>query len=50
MEIQKQSGANTVSVAAEIRDEVDRINAARNDLELTVVSDQSTFIRDSMNA
>ena len=50
MEIQKQSGANTVSVAADIRDEVDRINAARNDLELTVVSDQSTFIRDSMNA
>ncbi|MEJ2503992.1 MAG: efflux RND transporter permease subunit, partial [Gemmatimonadota bacterium] len=50
MEIQKQSGANTVSVAADIREEVERINRDRSDLELTVVSDQSTFIRDSMDA
>jgi HAE1 family hydrophobic/amphiphilic exporter-1 len=50
MEIQKQSGANTVSVAADIREEVDRVNRDRDDLELTVVSDQSTFIRDSMDS
>jgi HAE1 family hydrophobic/amphiphilic exporter-1 len=50
MEIQKQSGANTVAVAEEIRAEVGRINADRDDLTLTVVSDQSTFIRQSMDA
>jgi HAE1 family hydrophobic/amphiphilic exporter-1 len=49
MEIQKQSGANTVSVAEQIREEVDRINATRSDVELTVVSDQSQFIRKSIN-
>jgi HAE1 family hydrophobic/amphiphilic exporter-1 len=50
MEIQKQSGANTVSVAADIREEVERINRDRGDLSLMVVSDQSLFIRDSMDA
>ena len=50
MEIQKQSGANTVSVAEKVREEVARINASRNDLNLSVVSDQSTFIRESMDA
>ncbi|PEN13771.1 acriflavin resistance protein [Longibacter salinarum] len=49
MEIQKQSGANTVSVAQEIREEVDRVNATRSDINLTVVSDQSEFIRKSIN-
>ena len=49
LEIQKQSGANTVTVAQQIREEVDRINAGRNDVELTVVSDQSEFIRKSIN-
>ncbi|MEM6647022.1 MAG: efflux RND transporter permease subunit, partial [Bacteroidota bacterium] len=46
--IQKQSGANTVSVADDIQREVDRINAERNDLVLRVTSDQSTFIRQSI--
>ncbi|MGB5304588.1 MAG: efflux RND transporter permease subunit, partial [Gemmatimonadota bacterium] len=50
MGIQKQSGANTVAVAREIRDEVDRINEDRSDLELTVTSDQSIFIRQSMSS
>ena len=50
MGIQKQSGANTVAVAQDIRDEVDRINADRSDLELTVTSDQSIFIRQSMSS
>jgi len=48
--IQKQSGANTVAVADAIRREVDRINADRSDVELTVISDQSEFIRQSMSA
>jgi HAE1 family hydrophobic/amphiphilic exporter-1 len=49
MEIQKQSGANTVAVASRIREEVGRINAARDDLEITIDSDQSTFIRQSIS-
>ncbi|MFO7589039.1 MAG: efflux RND transporter permease subunit [Gemmatimonadota bacterium] len=48
--IQKQSGANTVAVAGAIRAEADRINEDRSDLALTVVSDQSEFIRQSMSA
>jgi len=49
LEIQKQSGANTVSVAERVRQEVDRINESRSDVRLTVVSDQSEFIRKSIN-
>ena len=48
--IQKQSGANTVAVAAAIRREVERINAERADLHLTVVSDQSQFIQQSIDS
>jgi HAE1 family hydrophobic/amphiphilic exporter-1 len=46
--IQKQSGSNTVEVADAIRAEVERINAERDDLHLTVFADQSQFIRDSI--
>ena len=46
--IQKQSGANTVSVAAAIRREAERINAERDDLHLTVVADQSQFIEQAI--
>ena len=49
LEIQKQSGANTVSVAERVRQEVERVNASRSDVRLTVVSDQSEFIRKSIN-
>ncbi len=49
LDIQKQSGANTVTVADNIRAEVERINQARSDVRLTVVSDQSDFIRKSIN-
>jgi HAE1 family hydrophobic/amphiphilic exporter-1 len=49
LDIQKQSGANTVAVADRIRQEVDAINADRADLRLTVDSDQSTFIRQSID-
>jgi len=46
--IQKQSGANTVAVAAAIRDEVARVNASRDDVRLTIVADQSEFIEQSI--
>ncbi|MCG8461621.1 MAG: efflux RND transporter permease subunit, partial [Holophagales bacterium] len=46
--IQKQSGANTVEVAAGIREEVERINAERQDLRLTIFADQSELIRQSI--
>jgi len=48
LSIQKQSGANTVDVARQIRQEVERINADRDDLHLTVVTDQSEFIERSI--
>jgi HAE1 family hydrophobic/amphiphilic exporter-1 len=48
LDIQKQSGANTVTVAERIREEVDQINAMRDDITLAVERDQSVFIRDSM--
>ncbi len=50
LSVQKQSGANTVSVADAIRAEVERVNLERGDLRLEIISDQSTFIRQSMNA
>jgi hydrophobic/amphiphilic exporter-1 (mainly G- bacteria), HAE1 family len=49
LSIQKQSGANTVSVADRILEETARINADREDLHLSVDSDQSTFIRQSIS-
>lgn len=47
--VRKQTGANTVAVAEAVRDEIDRINAERDDVELFVTTDQSQFIRASMN-
>ncbi|MDR8393708.1 efflux RND transporter permease subunit [Aliifodinibius sp. S!AR15-10] len=47
--IRKQTGANTVAVAEEIREEVDRINNERSDLNLFVTIDQSEFIQNSIN-
>jgi len=49
LEIQKQSGANTVTVAQRIREEAALINQERSDLNLSIDSDQSTFIRQSMD-
>ena len=49
MQIQKQSGANTVAVADQIRAEVNRLNASRSDIALTIVSDQSQFISTSID-
>jgi HAE1 family hydrophobic/amphiphilic exporter-1 len=50
MEIQKQSGANTVQVADRIRQRVETVNADREDMALTVINDQSVFIRGSINS
>lgn len=46
--IQKQSGANTVAVAEQLRKEIQKINDERDDLHLTIFADQSDFIRDSI--
>ncbi|HXE80347.1 MAG TPA: efflux RND transporter permease subunit [Vicinamibacterales bacterium] len=50
LSIQKQSGANTVEVADRILEEVARINQERPDLNITIDSDQSTFIRQSIDS
>ncbi|MFN1834551.1 efflux RND transporter permease subunit [Balneola sp. MJW-20] len=47
--IRKQTGANTVAVAEDIRKEVDLINAERTDLNLFVTTDQSEFIQNSID-
>ena len=47
--IRKQTGANTVAVAEDIRREVELINSERNDLDLFVTTDQSTFIQSSID-
>src|SRR5690606_17073673 len=48
--IRKQTGANTVAVAEAVRAELTRINSFRDDLELQVISDQSTFIQSSIDS
>ncbi|MBO6585946.1 MAG: efflux RND transporter permease subunit [Gracilimonas sp.] len=47
--IRKQTGANTVAVAENIRNEVEKINSERNDLNLFVTTDQSEFIQSSID-
>jgi HAE1 family hydrophobic/amphiphilic exporter-1 len=47
--IRKQSGANTVSVAANVRDVMAQIDAERDDITMMVVIDQSEFIQDSID-
>ncbi len=49
MMVRKQTGANTVSVAEEVKQEVERVNLERSDLRLTVISDQSEFIQQSID-
>jgi hydrophobic/amphiphilic exporter-1 (mainly G- bacteria), HAE1 family len=48
--VQKQSGSNTVAVSDRVREEAERINAERDDLHLTVITDQSQFIRGSIDS
>ncbi|HET8864727.1 MAG TPA: efflux RND transporter permease subunit [Gracilimonas sp.] len=47
--IRKQTGANTVAVAQQIREEVEQINSQRDDLNLFITTDQSTFIQSSID-
>ena len=47
--IRKQTGANTVAVAENIRKEVENINKERNDLDLFITTDQSEFIQSSID-
>lgn len=47
--IQKQSGTNTVGVADAVQAELAKIRAENPNLTVVVASDQSTFIRESVN-
>ncbi|MEX0679952.1 MAG: efflux RND transporter permease subunit [Balneolales bacterium] len=47
--IREQTGSNTVAVAKSVREEVDRINRTRTDLELRIIRDQSEFIQASID-
>lgn len=49
MGIRKQSGANTVAVAEQVRAVMQTINAERDDLDLLLVIDQSEFIQNSID-
>ena len=49
MGIRKQTGANTVEVAERIREEMEVINQSRSDLEMQVITDQSSFIQSSID-
>ena len=49
MMVRKQTGANTVAVADQIKSEIERVNLERTDLKLTVISDQSDFIQQSIS-
>ncbi|TFH74649.1 efflux RND transporter permease subunit [Gammaproteobacteria bacterium LSUCC0112] len=48
--IRKQSGANTVAVAQEIRREAERISAERSDINMIVIQDQRQFIQQSIDS
>ncbi|MFU8811468.1 MAG: efflux RND transporter permease subunit [Balneolaceae bacterium] len=48
MGIRKQTGANTVEVSEGIAREIELINSERDDLQLTIITDQSDFIRNSI--
>ncbi len=47
--IRKQSGANTVEVAQQVRAVMDKINKERDDVNLMMVIDQSDFIQNSID-
>ena len=49
MGVRKQSGANTVQVAAAARRVMERVNAERDDIQLMMIIDQSAFIQNSID-
>jgi hydrophobic/amphiphilic exporter-1 (mainly G- bacteria), HAE1 family len=50
MNVQKQSGTNTVQIAQAVRSEVERINREVPGVKLTVIDDSAKFIERSINA
>jgi HAE1 family hydrophobic/amphiphilic exporter-1 len=50
MNVQKQSGTNTVQIAQQVRSEIDRINREVPGVKLTVLDDSAKFIERSINA
>lgn len=49
MALRKQTGANTVAVANEVREIVDRLNQERDDMSFIPMNDQSEFIQASID-
>ncbi len=49
IQVQKQSGKNTVAVAAAVRKEVDRVNKEVPGIKMTVTQDNSVFIQRAIN-
>jgi len=49
IQVQKQSGKNTVAVAAAVRREVDRVNQEVPGIKMTVTQDNSVFIQRAIN-
>ncbi|AKL96283.1 cation/multidrug efflux pump [Clostridium aceticum] len=47
--IQKQSDSNTVQVASLVHAEIERLQQEHHPIELTIVSDESTYITDAIN-
>lgn len=50
LRVTKQSGKNTVAIADQVKVEVERINRDMQGLHLTVLDDQSKFIKQSISA
>jgi HAE1 family hydrophobic/amphiphilic exporter-1 len=48
--VRKQSGENTVAVAAAVRDEMDRINREMQGVKLTLTNDSSVYIQQSIGS
>ena len=47
--IQKQSGTNTVAVAETVHQELEKLKKEFPNIEMAIVMDQSTYIKDSIN-
>ncbi|MEZ5318496.1 MAG: efflux RND transporter permease subunit [Vicinamibacterales bacterium] len=50
MRVTKQSGKNTVAIAAGVRDQIERINREVDGVRLVILQDQSKFIEQSIAA
>src|SRR5262245_6251827 len=50
MNVQKQSGTNTVQIAQAVRHEIERINREVPGVKLTIIDDSARFIERSINA